>query len=71
MFAKSWTKFLAELEQGIRGLLPLLVLVSYTIFGAFIFQTIEGPYEKFQLEKARREHILLLEVNFFMKYNLF
>uniref|UniRef100_A0A914CHZ6 Potassium channel domain-containing protein n=1 Tax=Acrobeloides nanus TaxID=290746 RepID=A0A914CHZ6_9BILA len=61
MFAEHWTKFLAALEKGIRGLLPLLALLIYTLIGAWIFMHIEGPNEKFQLEKSRKMHIMFLE----------
>jgi hypothetical protein len=62
MFAEHLAQFLGALEKGIRGLLPLLALLIYTLIGAYIFMHIEGPNEKFQLEESRRMHIMLLEV---------
>lgn len=63
LFAGRVSNFFTHLGQGIRGLLPLLVLLIYTIIGALIFMAIEGPNEQYQLEQLQKERDQLLEVN--------
>uniref|UniRef100_A0A914CQC7 Potassium channel domain-containing protein n=1 Tax=Acrobeloides nanus TaxID=290746 RepID=A0A914CQC7_9BILA len=69
LFAAQVSDFFTTLREGIRGLVPLFVLLIYTIIGALIFMSIEGPNEQFQLEQLKKERDQLLE-NTTVKLNI-
>uniref|UniRef100_A0A1I7WQ55 Ion_trans_2 domain-containing protein n=1 Tax=Heterorhabditis bacteriophora TaxID=37862 RepID=A0A1I7WQ55_HETBA len=68
----------APIAQGIShmfnqvrdGLLPLFILLLYTVFGALLFRELEGPNEKYMLETLRKERDVLLENTVFRLNNI-
>ena len=48
-------------KHGFRSLLPVLILLMYTVVGAIIFWLIEGPNEEYELGKMKWEREKLLE----------
>jgi hypothetical protein len=65
----SW--LISSLKESVRSFIPIIILLFFTLIGALIFMSIEGPNEKFELEKLRKERARLLEVaTFFLSTNL-
>lgn len=54
--------FLSNIKTGLRSFVPIIILIIFTLIGAVMFMSIEGPYEKYELEKLKHERERLLEV---------
>lgn len=63
MIAGHVSSVLSNVKAGFRSLLPVVILIIYTIIGALMFMAIEGPNEKYELEKLHKERAELLEVS--------
>lgn len=68
--ALKMTSLFSNVKQSLRGCIPIIVLIIFTLIGAILFKTVEGPHEEesLRLLKAKREK--LLEVEFFNKCNV-
>ncbi|CAD5234593.1 unnamed protein product [Bursaphelenchus xylophilus] len=61
MIAQHIANLMGNLKQGVRSVLPVVILLVFTIVGAFMFLSVEGPNEKYQLEQLKKEREKLLE----------
>ncbi|KAI6227083.1 hypothetical protein M3Y95_00689200 [Aphelenchoides besseyi] len=61
MIAGKINVLLDNIRNGFRSVIPVVILVAFTIVGAAIFMTIEGPNELYELKKLRDERAKLLE----------
>ncbi|KAI6173830.1 hypothetical protein M3Y98_01124400 [Aphelenchoides besseyi] len=61
MIAGKINVLLENIRNGFRSVIPVLILIAFTIIGAAIFMTIEGPNELYELKKLRDERAKLLE----------
>ncbi|VDM41195.1 unnamed protein product [Toxocara canis] len=61
MIAQGIRKLLAAIRDGVHALIPILLLLLYTVLGAMIFYYVEGPNERTELEALKRERAELLE----------
>jgi hypothetical protein len=46
----------------VRSFVPIIILIVFTLIGGVIFMTIEGPHERYEMEKLKHERERLLEV---------
>lgn len=53
---------LTDIKHGARSIIPIFVLVFFTVIGALIFMAIEGPNEKYEMEQLKLYREKLLEV---------
>ncbi|CAD5229143.1 unnamed protein product [Bursaphelenchus okinawaensis] len=61
MIAQHIANLMGNVKQGVRSVLPVIILLVFTIVGAFMFLSVEGPNEKYQLEQLKMEREKLLE----------
>jgi hypothetical protein len=62
MLAGRVSVLLTNVKESVRGVVPIIILIVFTILGGIIFMSIEGPNEKYELEKLKQERERLLEV---------
>lgn len=62
MIAVHISNILKNIKKGFKALIPIFVLIIYTIIGGIIFMTIEGPNELYELELNHQNQEKLLEV---------
>jgi hypothetical protein len=55
LIVKGLAGMLTSLRQGAKPILPLLILIVYTVVGAVIFMLIEKPNEVYELQKLKAE----------------
>lgn len=53
---------LQNVKAGVRSFIPIIILIIFTLIGGIIFMSIEGPNERYELEKLKHERDRLLEV---------
>jgi hypothetical protein len=56
---------LSNVKQNVRGCVPIIVLIVFTLIGAILFKTIEGPHEEEELRNLKAKREKLLEVGIF------
>uniref|UniRef100_A0A914ZNI9 Potassium channel domain-containing protein n=1 Tax=Parascaris univalens TaxID=6257 RepID=A0A914ZNI9_PARUN len=61
MIAEGVRIILQTIRHGIQALIPIFLLLLYTILGAVIFYYVESPNEQTELETLKRERAELLE----------
>lgn len=62
MIVQKLAQVLSDLKSGIRSVVPVILLVFYSIIGALIFVSIEGPNEEYELRQLKAQREKLLEV---------
>uniref|UniRef100_A0A915D4A2 Potassium channel domain-containing protein n=1 Tax=Ditylenchus dipsaci TaxID=166011 RepID=A0A915D4A2_9BILA len=60
MFAGKVT-ILNDVKKSFKALVPIIVLLIYTVIGTVIFMAIEGPNEKYEKEQLKQQREKLLE----------
>lgn len=62
MIAEGVRALLQAIRHGVQALIPIFLLLLYTVLGAVIFYYVESPNERTELETLKRERAELLEV---------
>lgn len=55
-----------SLRKGFKAFIPIIILIVFTLIGALIFMTIEGPNEKYELEQLKLKRQQQLDVSFYI-----
>lgn len=55
VLAQGLMQLFRSVQRGIKPLLPLVLLVIYTLLGAVMFMLIEQPNEIYQLQQTKQE----------------
>ncbi|KAI6191263.1 Ion channel [Aphelenchoides bicaudatus] len=61
MIAGKISDLMANVKASVRSFIPIIILIVFTLIGGVIFMSIEGPHEKYELEKLKHERERLLE----------
>lgn len=61
--AQQVANIIQNLKDGVRGFIPLLILIILTLVGGFMFMAIEGPNEEYELRNLIVDRQRLLEVS--------
>jgi hypothetical protein len=70
IFAGHVGNLFTSLKKGFRAVIPILILLVYTLAGAIIFMTIEGPNEQYELKKLKQQRERHMEVIFILIVNI-
>uniref|UniRef100_F1LFD9 TWiK family of potassium channels protein 18 n=1 Tax=Ascaris suum TaxID=6253 RepID=F1LFD9_ASCSU len=61
MIAEGVRTLLQAIRHGVQALIPIFLLLLYTVLGAVIFYYVESPNERTELETLASERAELLE----------
>ncbi|CAJ0959133.1 unnamed protein product, partial [Mesorhabditis belari] len=70
MLAEGVRSLIGAARDGLRSLLPIVILAFYTILGALLFMTLEAPNELHTLETLKKERDDLVENTAFRLNNI-